>query len=116
MQPQSYPAITAQRHAGRAKITNKPLLRWNGNTAAGKRVRDIYQSLAVQIGSPSDPYQQTAILTAAELIVATEEQRRRAALGEPVDLNALVRVSNLADRAVRKLGIRPAPPLTRFAP
>lgn len=93
----------------RSALTNKPLRgRVNGNTSAGRRVRDLYRGLMAAIGNPGDTIMQAKVLHAAELAVAVEAQRLRAARGEDVNLDALVRLSNAADRAVRRLGIRAA--------
>jgi hypothetical protein len=98
----------------RSRTTNKPLRgRVSGNTSAGRRVRDLYRGLMASIGNPTDTITQARALHAAELAVAVEAQRLRAARGEDVNLDALVRLSNAADRAVRRLGLRaasPAPP------
>jgi len=98
----------------RSRTTNKPLRgRVSGNTSAGRRVRDLYRGLMAGIGNPTDTIAQARALHAAELAVAVEAQRLRAARGEDVNLDALVRLSNAADRAVRRLGFarsRPAGP------
>ena len=66
------------------------------------------------MGDPADTIVQANVLNAAELVVAVEQARLAAARGEAVDIDALVRLSNLADRAVRRLGIKAieAPRLT----
>ena len=89
--------------ARRSRTTNKPLTRANGNTAAGRRVRDLYRGFMRGIGNPADVIAQAHALHAAELLVAVEQTRLRAARGEPVDVDALVRLSNLADRAAKRL-------------
>jgi hypothetical protein len=100
----------------RSLTTNRPLhKRLNGNTAAGRRVRDLYRAFIGSMGNPTDTLSQANALHAAELAVAVEQQRLAAARGEPVDLNALVRLSNLADRAVGRLHLdrkreQPVPP------
>src|SRR4051812_27381942 len=97
----------------RAATTNRPLRgRLSGNTSAGRRVRDLYLTFVERMGQPSDPLSQAACLHAAELAVAVEQQRLAAARGDAVDVDGLVRLSNLAARAVRALGIadrKPAP-------
>jgi hypothetical protein len=89
----------------RSRTTNKPLRRANGNTACGRRVRDLYRAFLQHMGNPSDPISQANALHAAELAVAVEQARLAAARGEACDVDALVRLSNLADRAVKRLGI-----------
>jgi hypothetical protein len=91
----------------RSATTNQPLRRANGNTATGRRVRDLYRAFLQHMGNPADTVTQSNALNAAELAVAVEQARLPAIRGEAVDIDALVRLSNLADRAVRRLGIRP---------
>ena len=93
----------------RSRITNKPIARWKGNTSEGRRVRDLYRALMHKLGNPADMIMQARVMHAAELYVAVEAQRLRAVRGEDVNLDALVRLSNAADRAVRRLGLRAAP-------
>jgi hypothetical protein len=91
----------------RSRTTNKPLRgRVSGNSSAGRRVRDLYRGFMAGIGNPTDTITQARALHAAELCVAVEAQRLRACRGEDVNLDALVRLSNAADRAVRRLGLR----------
>jgi hypothetical protein len=87
----------------RARATNRPLTGIDGRLPQARRRRDIYRAIMDSLGNPDDVLVRAQVLHAAELIVAVEEQRRRATLGESVDLNGLVRLSNLADRALRKL-------------
>ena len=106
MNPLAIRADTADRPpASRSATTNKPLRRVNGNTAAGRRVRDLYRAFLAAM-SRADTIAQASALNAAELAVAVEQARLAAARGEAVDIDALVRLSNLADRAVRRLGIK----------
>jgi len=68
------------------------------------------------MGNPEDPISQASALNAAELAVAVEQVRLSAARGEVVDVDQLVRLSNLADRAAKRLVRRRAsggpPPLS----
>lgn len=95
----------------KSRRTNDPLAAANGNTAHGRRVRDLAHSYLAALGSPEDVGIQAAAVAAAEL-VALVEQKRAEALAQPgmADLDALVRLENLADRKVRKLGIKPSAP------
>ena len=91
----------------RSRLTNGKLRgRVNGNSAAGRRIRDIFHALMRELGNPTDTLITAKVLHAAELCVAVEAQRLRAARGEDVNLDALVRLANVADRAVRRLRLR----------
>jgi hypothetical protein len=117
-------AVLAARHAAAARrqvasnrsaTTKDPLrVRADGNTVIGRRVRDLYRAFLQHMTNPADTIAQANALNAAELMVAVEQTRLAAARGEAADLDGLVRLSNLADRAVRRLGIKPgtAPTLT----
>jgi hypothetical protein len=91
----------------RSAVTNRPLRRVSGNTAAGRRLRDLYGAFLQHMSNPADTIAQANALNAAELTVAVEQARLAAARGEAVDIDALVRLSNLADRAVRRLRLQP---------
>jgi hypothetical protein len=58
------------------------------------------------MGNPTDAISQANALNAAELAVAVELARLSAARGEAVDVDQLVRLSNLADRAAKRLVVR----------
>lgn len=92
----------------RAKKTNSPLAAHELKTARGRRVADLAGAFAEALGNPSDITRQAAIVAAAELAVLAEEARALA-LANPgsVDLDQIVRVQGAADRAVRRLGIKP---------
>lgn len=106
-----------QARTTRAAVTNNPLRRASGNTAAGRRVRDLYRAYLEAMGNPADAVAQADALAAAELKVAAEEARGRLLSGETADVDQVVRIENLAHRASRKLGIRPggAPAATTLA-
>jgi hypothetical protein len=64
------------------------------------------------VGNPSEIGRQAQVIAAAELQVLAEEARA-AALHEPTNvagLEQLVRLQDLADRALRRLGIKNAEP------
>jgi hypothetical protein len=90
----------------RARVTNDPLSRNSQSTATGRRVADLYRSYLRAMPDRSCIGQADA-LRAAELTVAAEEARARLLAGSG-DPNAVVRIENLAARAVRKLGLTPA--------
>jgi hypothetical protein len=89
-----------------SRTTTQPMAaRTDGHGKAGKRIRDLYRAYMTRIGNPDDPIAQSAALTAAELTFAAEACRAKvlADAGDAALADALVRVTNLADRAERKL-------------
>jgi hypothetical protein len=90
----------------RSATTNKPLRRANGNTAAGRRVRDLYRALLAGMSNPDDVRRAQA-LAAAELTVAAENARAELLAGQG-DVEQIVRLENLANRAVKRLGLQAA--------
>lgn len=91
----------------RSRVTNDPVRRQKGTTAAGRRLRDLYLGYLAALGNPTDIVAQTNCLKAAELVQAAEDARAALLAGKG-DANAVVRLENLADRAVRRLGLPPA--------
>jgi hypothetical protein len=92
--------------AWRSRTTRHPLVaRTDGHTKQGKRIRDLYRAYMTRIGNPDDPIAQSAALTAAELTFAAEACRAKvlADAGDAALADALVRITNLADRAERRL-------------
>jgi hypothetical protein len=90
----------------RSRTTTHPLVaRTDGHTKQGKRIRDLYQAFMNRIGDPTDPIAQSAALTAAELTFAAEACRASvlADAGDAALADSLVRLTNLADRAERRL-------------
>jgi hypothetical protein len=61
------------------------------------------------MGNPTEAARQADALAAAELKVACEDARTGflVGTGNLADIEQVVRLENLADRAVRKLGIKP---------
>jgi hypothetical protein len=115
--PQDRVTTSEQPAMCRSRTTNQPLRgRANGNTVVGRRVRDLYRAFLVRMGHPTDAISQASALNAAELAVAVELARLSAARGEAVDVDQLIRLSNLADRAAKRLVRRRAsggpPPLS----
>jgi hypothetical protein len=91
----------------RSATTNKPLRRANGNTAAGRRVRDLYRAFMAHLGNPGDTIVQANVLNAAELTAAAENERAKLLAGDG-DVEQIIRLENLASRAVRRLGVQPS--------
>jgi hypothetical protein len=93
--------------AQRSRVTNAPMCRQRGTTAKGRRLRDLYIGYMAALGHPTDIVGQTNCLKAAELVLAAETARA-SLLNGAGDANTVVRLENLADRAIRRLGL-PAP-------
>lgn len=73
------PARRKPATAHRSAATNDPLIgRANGNTARGRRVRDLYRTLIGRLGD-ADVIAQAEVLEVAELIVACEDIRAQQA-------------------------------------
>jgi hypothetical protein len=85
----------------RARTTNRPLSRISQSTASGRRVADLFRSYLRGMSDRGIAAQADA-MRAAELMVAAEEARGKLLTGDG-DANGVVRIENLAARAVRKL-------------
>jgi hypothetical protein len=92
----------------RAKRSNNPLSSYDLTSQRGRRIADLYRAYASALGNPLDVGRQCEIVTAAELQVLAEEARA-AALENPAGaaLDRVVRMQGAADRALRRLGIKP---------
>jgi hypothetical protein len=102
--------VMRQSPPSRAAITRNPMKRFDGRSVEGRRLRDLYRSLMTRLGNPPDPATAALVLSAAELTVAAEKVRADLLAGSG-DLDAVVRIENLAARALRRLGLgKPMPP------
>lgn len=92
----------------RAKRSNNPLSPHDLTSPRGRRIADLFRSFSAALDNPPDLARQAHIAAAAELITLAEEVRL-AAIQDPAnaDIDAIIRLENAADRAVRRLGIRP---------
>jgi hypothetical protein len=100
----------------RAKTTNDPIsARASLNTSQGRRVADLYRSYQRALGDPTDAVAQANVLAAAELTVAAEMARVELLAGK-ADVDQLVKLENLAARAIRRLGIKPGAIADRRVP
>lgn len=88
----------------RSKTTNDPSSRCNQSTAAGRRLHDLLRGYLAEMANPGSIIAQADALQAAELTVAAEDARAALLAGNG-DADHVVRLQNLAHRAVRKLGI-----------
>lgn len=90
----------------RARRTNNP--NHGGvskNTAAGRRVADLLRAFLREMGDPCDVVLQANALRAAELTTAGEIARGKLLSGVG-DADQVVKLENMAARAVRALNIR----------
>jgi hypothetical protein len=104
-------ATTASRPRNcRARSTNDPRRRIrdvDGRSEVGRRRRDLVEAFLAAIGGRASDIHMVDVTRAAELTAITEEARRRALRGENIDLAALARLEGTADRAVRRLNLKP---------
>jgi hypothetical protein len=117
MQPARRSAAAEPITTRRAKTTNDPASRANLNTANGRRVADLYRSYLRAMGDPTDAVAQANVLAAAELKAAAETARADLLAGKTT-IGDVVLLENAADRAVRRLDLKPpgsaAPTLSHY--
>jgi hypothetical protein len=92
----------------RSKITNRPRrMAIDGRSALGRRVRDLAESFALQLGgwSKLSNMQADAVRCAAEMQALFEKARHDALVEGRADPDALVRLEGASNRAMRRLGI-----------
>jgi hypothetical protein len=92
----------------RCRRTNGKLVAGlDGRSALGRRVRDLADDFAAQLGGwPTlTPLQATAVKRASELSALAEEVRADALRNASIDPLALSRLEGCADRARRALGL-----------
>jgi hypothetical protein len=95
----------------RGRRTNDPLATVNLNTAQGRRVADLTRAYLAALDAPVEIDRQAAVVAPAELQVLAEEARGAALReGASADLDRVVRMQGAADRALRRLGIKPGAP------
>jgi hypothetical protein len=72
-------------------------------------MRDLYKAYVARLHNPTDTGTLALVLAAAELVISAEQARADLLAGRG-DLDAVVRIENLAARALRRLGLgKPAP-------
>jgi hypothetical protein len=91
----------------RAKLTNNPAgAGRHGQSAEGRRVRDLYRAFVAQLGNPTDAGVQAAVLAAAENVVIAEQVRALFLAGAPaVSASDVVRAESTSNRSQRRLGL-----------
>lgn len=79
----------------------------DGRTLAARRIRDLAVTYTAALGGAEglSPIERENVLKAAQLTVTAEDMRRRSLKGEAVDIASLVKLENLASRAVRTLNL-----------
>jgi hypothetical protein len=92
---------------GRAAITNRPQARIDGNSPAGRRIRDLYRALMKRPDNPADIVVQADVLALAELKVVAEAARLRLLEGTDKRSDECVRLENLVRRAEARVGLTP---------
>jgi hypothetical protein len=95
----------------RSRKTNQPhrVAGFDGRTTEGRRRRDLIDGYAAAMGGMGrvSAAQMVDIARAADLVIIAEQARGKALRGAEVDLGDLTRLEGAADRAVRRLGIKP---------
>jgi hypothetical protein len=92
----------------RARETNIPhaIAGLDGRSATSRRYRDLIDALETSFGGNVDDQTMVLIQRAAGRLMAAEQIRSRILRDDPVDISELTKLENLADRAMRALGIK----------
>jgi hypothetical protein len=94
-----------KRTAGyRSAITSRPAARLDGNSAVGRRVRDLFRAIMTRLDEPADPLIVADCLALAELKTAAEVARVNL-LEKGQSSNECVRLENLVRRAEVRVGL-----------
>jgi hypothetical protein len=101
------PTTPRQTSGFRSAVTARPEARLNGNSPAGRRIRDLYRGLMARLSEPADVTVQAAVLALAELLTAAENARANLLTGKVSSSNELVRLENLVRRAEIRVGLVP---------
>jgi hypothetical protein len=102
------PSIAARPANNRSRITNRPRrMTIDSRSALGRRVRDLAESFAEQLGgwSKLSDMQIALVRCAAEMTALFEKARHDALVEGRADPEMLVRLQGASDRAIRRLGI-----------
>jgi hypothetical protein len=92
----------------RSAITARPEARLDGNSAVGRRIRDLFKGLMERLGNPTDVIVVADVLAWAELKAAAEVARARLLEGNGTSSNECVRLENLVRRAAASVGLEPS--------
>ncbi len=110
-------SIAARARTTRSKTTNGSQLLENidGRSPAGRRYRDLVESFTRELGEPGGPTaaQQAMVKQLAGVILHAEQLQAGIVRGEHVDLDGLVRLSNLQARLLKALDLGQAKAASR---
>jgi len=104
-------SAAAQSHTGSPLVL--PFRGINGNSLLARRYREIAVAIADDLGGPDKLSEPTKILVrqAASLTLQVESLQSKIVAGEVIDAEQLVRLFNVLNRTLQRLGLkRPAPP------
>ncbi len=81
----------------------------DGRSRLMRRRRDLIAIFVADLGGDAavTPSLMVSVTRAADAVAIAESHRSRALRGEAINLDDLVRVENIASRAVKALGIKP---------
>jgi hypothetical protein len=105
--PNVTPTAPRVKANGRAATTNRPQARIDGNSATGRRIRDLYRALMKRLDNPTDIVVQADVLALAELKTVAEAARLRLLEGTDKRSDECVRLENLVRRAEARIGLAP---------
>jgi len=92
----------------RSAVTTRPAARLDGNSAVGRRVRDLFSAIMKRLGDPVDPIIAADALAWSELKTAAEVARADLLEGKGRSSNECVRLENLTRRAAISVGLESA--------
>ena len=107
------PSLVRRPSKIRSKITNDPTAR-HGRSAEARRVKDLFASYMLALGSPADDGTVAMVLAAAEAVTIAENARRDHLAGK-IGVNDMIRAEGASNRALKLIGLnktvpRPAGP------
>jgi hypothetical protein len=105
--PIDTPTTSRPATAYRSSVTTRPDARLDGNSAVGRRVRDLFRAVMTRLGNPTDPMIVADCLALVELKAAAEVARAALLEGKVSSSNELVRLENLVRRAEARVGLEP---------
>jgi hypothetical protein len=111
-------AIAERSSRSRSVVSNgrlHPRKTLDGRSSEARRFRDLVERLSEPFGGLERLSESEVALvrTAASLTVSAEALQAKAATGEPLDLEALTRLSNAQTRIFQALRRKTSPPVTQ---
>jgi hypothetical protein len=102
------PSLVRRPSKIRSKITNDPTAR-HGRSAEARRVKDLFASYMLALGSPADDGTVAMVLAAAEAVTIAENARRDHLAGK-IGVNDMIRAEGASNRALKRIGLnKPTP-------